>query len=142
MFIITVNKRQLVLGAVGVLIACAIAAASLLLGPLAPTQASEETDGINLPILMYHSILKDNSRAGKYVISPDTIEQDMLYLKDHGYTTVVMADLIDYVENGTPLPEKPVMLTFDAVSYTHLPHRASSPPCQKTLFPRCRTRPR
>ena len=111
--IITVNKRQLGLGAVGVLIACAIAVASLLLGPLSPTQASEEADGVSLPILMYHSVLKDKSRAGKYVVSPDTLEQDMLYLKDRGYTTVVMEDLINYVENGVPLPEKPVMLTFD-----------------------------
>ena len=113
MFIITVNKRQLGLGAVGVLIACAIAVASLLLGPLSPTQASEEADGVSLPILMYHSVLKDKSRAGKYVVSPDTLEQDMLYLKGCGYTTVVMEDLINYVENGVPLPEKPVMLTFD-----------------------------
>lgn len=113
MFIITVNKRQLGLGAVGVLIACAIAVASLLLGPLSPTQASEEADGVSLPILMYHSVLKDKSRAGKYTVSPDTLEQDMLYLKGRGYTTVVMEDLINYVENGVPLPEKPVMLTFD-----------------------------
>lgn len=113
MFIITVNKRQLGLGAVGVLIACAIAVASLLLGPLSPTQASEEADGVSLPILMYHSVLKDKSRAGKYIVSPDTLEQDILYLKSRGYTTVVMEDLINYVENGVPLPEKPVMLTFD-----------------------------
>lgn len=113
MFVITVNKRQLGLGVLGILIAFAIAFASLLLGPLAPIRASEEPDGTDLPILMYHSVLKDGGKAGKYIVTTDTLEQDMRFLKERGYTTIVMADLIDYVENGTPLPDKPVMLTFD-----------------------------
>ncbi len=66
-----------------------------------------------LPILMYHSLLKDESQHGDYVLSPDIFRQDMEYLHEHGYETVVVADLIAYVKEGAPLPEKPVMVTFD-----------------------------
>lgn len=69
--------------------------------------------GIPVPILMYHSILKDPAKAGKYTVSPSVLESDLQYLKDHGYTTIFVQDLIDYVYLGTELPDKPVILTFD-----------------------------
>ncbi len=74
---------------------------------------------IHLPILMYHSILKDPGRAGKYVLSPDVLEQDLEYLKAAGYQTVTIGDLLDYVDNGAPLPTKPVMITFDDGYYNN-----------------------
>lgn len=66
-----------------------------------------------LPIIMYHHILKDKSKHGKFVISPDEFESDLKYLKKNGYTTITADALIRYHEDGDPLPEKPVMLTFD-----------------------------
>jgi len=66
-----------------------------------------------LPIIMYHSILKDETKTGKYVVTPDTLASDMVYLKNAGYETVTMSDVIAYVKNGEMLPEKPVVLTFD-----------------------------
>nr|WP_122012911.1 polysaccharide deacetylase family protein [Maliibacterium massiliense] len=74
---------------------------------------ADESGGIRLPILMYHSVLKDNRRGGKFIVSPDVFEKDLVYLREHGYQSVVMADLIAYVEQGTPLPEKPVVITLD-----------------------------
>lgn len=73
-----------------------------------------------LPILMYHSVLKDPSRAGDYVVSPDTLEADLAYLKSNGYESVVMADVIAYVEGKAALPRKPVMITFDDGYYNNL----------------------
>lgn len=73
----------------------------------------DEADGVKVPILMYHSILKDPSRSGKYVVTPAQLEEDFSYLKEHGYTAIVMDDLIRYVYQGQPLPEKPVMITLD-----------------------------
>ena len=75
--------------------------------------AQAKQEGIPVPILMYHSVLKDPQRAGKHVVSPSVLEQDMKYLKNRGYTTVFVQQLIDYVYQGVPLPEKPVILTFD-----------------------------
>lgn len=77
------------------------------------TIATGDTDGIPVPILMYHSVLKDPKAAGKFVVSPDTFESDLKYLKENGYTTIFTSELIDYVYHDAPLPEKPVMLTFD-----------------------------
>ena len=68
---------------------------------------------IKVPIIMYHQILKDSKTWGKYVISPDDFEKDLIYLMEKGYTTVDMQDLIDFVYNNKELPTKPIMITFD-----------------------------
>ena len=79
---------------------------------LAWAQRPGEADGVDVPIVMYHSILQDPARAGRYVLSPKVFEQDLQYLAENGYTTVTVADLIAYTQGGQ-LPERPVMLTFD-----------------------------
>ncbi len=71
-------------------------------------------------ILMYHSILRDPARTGKYVLSPDVLESDLCYLMENGYETVLMRDLIAFVRGTGDLPEKPVVLTFDDGYYNNL----------------------
>ena len=78
-----------------------------------------ETEGVRLPIIMYHSILKDGARQGKYVVSPDVFAADLDALRRRGYETVTVTDLLAYVQDGAPLPEKPVMLTFDDGYYNN-----------------------
>ncbi len=73
---------------------------------------------VPIPVVMYHSLLKDVKYHGEYVISPDTFEKDLIYLKEHGYQTITIQDLIAYV-NGASLPEKPVMITFDDGYYNN-----------------------
>ncbi len=68
---------------------------------------------VKLPVLMYHSICKSGGKTGKYIISETDFENDLKYLNDNGYTTVVFKDLIDYIDKKAELPSKPVMLTFD-----------------------------
>jgi len=78
------------------------------------TQAGEIIkDGIAVPIIMYHSIMKNSREMGKYVITPTEFENDLKYLKDHGYAAITMTELINYVYNNTELPPKPVIITFD-----------------------------
>jgi len=80
--------------------------------PAMPGKARRKAaDAYNVPIVMYHSIAKHGS--GKYCITPATLEKDLLYLKENGFTAIVFSDLIAYQKKGAPLPEKPVMLTFD-----------------------------
>lgn len=84
------------------------------------TAAKEDSKKqVQLPVLMYHGLLKDPSMQNDYVISPDLFESDLKYLKKKGYTAVTMTELIDFVEKGTPLPEKPVLLTFDDGYYNN-----------------------
>ncbi len=80
---------------------------------------SEETP-VQLPILMYHNVLKDTSRTGKYTITPGKFEEDLIYLKSNGYETVSAKQLVQYVHGGIPLPKKPVMLTFDDGMYNNM----------------------
>lgn len=79
---------------------------------------SKDNTNIKLPIIMYHSILK--SKAGNYIIHPDQFENDLIYIKKHGYTTITMTDLINYVYDDTPLPSKPIIITFDDGYFNNL----------------------
>ena len=72
-----------------------------------------------IPIIMYHSLLKDPGLQGKYVISPEVLENDMKYLKEKGYTAVNVQDLLDFVDGKKELPEKPVILSFDDGYYNN-----------------------
>lgn len=82
--------------------------------------ATHKEYGISLPIIMYHSILKDTNRSNKYTITPSTLESDLEYIYNHGYTTITMSDLISYVYNDTPLPKNPIIITFDDGYYNNL----------------------
>ena len=64
-----------------------------------------------VPILMYHNLAQEGS--GNDTISVQRFEEHLAALQDAGYTTITFQDLLAYVEQGTELPEKPVLLTFD-----------------------------
>jgi len=82
--------------------------------------ASADAEAVRLPILMYHSVLKDPSRAGDYTVTPAQLENDLTYLKDHGFETVTVQDLIAHVDGRESLPARPVMVTFDDGHYNNL----------------------
>lgn len=95
-------------------LAVALLGAALLgvLLPGAGAAAGDGKDPVALPVVMYHSLLKDPAMQGKYVLPPDTFEEDVRYLLNHGYTPVLPEALVAYTRGGS-LPEKPVVLTFD-----------------------------
>ncbi|MGM9677355.1 MAG: polysaccharide deacetylase family protein [Butyricicoccus sp.] len=90
---------------------------------------SAQDTAVPLPVAMYHSVTDQGESPGEYVISPSMLEKDLQWLSQHGYETVVVGDLVSHVENGTPLPEKPVMLTFDDGYYNN--YRNAYPLLQK-----------
>lgn len=101
------KKRYLAL----LLTMAVVAAASYPLGRMVRAAAGDE--GPTFAIIMYHQIASGKSKLGKFVLSDSQLESDMLYLKEQGYETITMAQLIDYSKGVGGLPEKPVMLTFD-----------------------------
>ena len=68
----------------------------------------------SVPILMYHDISPEGDvNGGGMTITPEHFEADLDMLADNGYSTVSFDDLEKYVYKGIPLPEKPVLITFD-----------------------------
>lgn len=79
---------------------------------------STEEKMIEVPIVMYHSILK--SQSGNYIVHPDVLERDLQYIQRNGYTTITITDLINYVYKDIALPKKPIIITFDDGHYNNL----------------------
>ena len=79
-----------------------------------PTRAPRAA---RVPILMYHYISVPPPDADKYrldlSVTPAAFEAQMAYLAAQGYHPIRVSDLSDHLLNGTPLPPKPIVLTFD-----------------------------
>ena len=69
----------------------------------------QTTKGV--PVLNYHQV--EEKDGNPLTLWPDQFEAQMAYLADEGYTTITIDEMMDALENGTPLPEKPVIITFD-----------------------------
>lgn len=70
-----------------------------------------------VPILMYHHIATPppdaNAIRRDLSVSPARFEEQLRYLKGAGYTSITLKDLVYHMALGWPLPERPVILTFD-----------------------------
>ena len=98
----------------------AVLGAVLSLGSVAARMSpADDGGGIELPVLMYHAIMSDPGRSGEYVITPDEFRRDLEYIASQGYETVLLSDVVDYVESGAPLPDKPIMITLDDGYYNN-----------------------
>lgn len=90
------------------LLALFIAAAVLAL-PAAAGATSPDT--VLLPILMYHHI--DSIGDSDSTVSDNTFEHQLQWLNENGFDAVSLDDVIAYVNDGTPLPDKPYCVVFD-----------------------------
>ena len=79
---------------------------------------------VEVPILYYHRIKAPPSDYGKwsaaakrqfitYDVIPAAFEAQLDWLQANGYTTILPRDLANYWDHGLPLPERPVIITFD-----------------------------
>lgn len=67
----------------------------------------------NVPILMYHSFTSNPSAVTNAQIPIGLFLSQISALYAAGYETISYEQLYDYVRNGTPLPEKPVIISMD-----------------------------
>ena len=72
---------------------------------------------VEVPIIMYHSVLK--SKKGMYSVHPSLLREDIRYLKNHGYQPIFVKDIIAFCEGKGDLPQKPVVLSFDDGHYNN-----------------------
>ena len=70
---------------------------------------AREADGV--PILAYHRV--NDSDKNPTTLTVADFDAQMKYLVDNGYHVIVPDDLLDAWESGKPLPDKPIVLTFD-----------------------------
>jgi len=72
---------------------------------------------VNVPILMYHYVeyVKDKGDTIRQSLdtTPYTLEQEIITLKDAGYTFMTQRELASVLDGTRPLPAKPILLTFD-----------------------------
>jgi len=96
---------------------------------IAPTETPRHSDlplptpdGVDrdawVPILMYHYISVPPANADVYrkdlSVTPDNFRQQMQWLKDNGYETISLYQLMSALMVGRPLlPQRAVILTFD-----------------------------
>jgi peptidoglycan/xylan/chitin deacetylase (PgdA/CDA1 family) len=77
------------------------------------TGALEEDFSVKVPIIMYHGLVLEEKHENRFFINAKLFKSDLDYLKENGFNTIFTKDLIDFVYNDVPLPEKPIMITFD-----------------------------
>ena len=77
---------------------------------------------VRLPVLMYHLVLKNPKCKNKFIVSEETFEQDLKYIKENGYETILVNDLIEFTEGKKDLPAKPILLTFDDGAFNKIRH--------------------
>lgn len=77
-----------------------------------------------IPSLLYHSIAAESSpRFRPFTLTPNGFRAHLQFLQDAGYTAITVRRLVDAMDGrGGPLPERPVVMTFDdgfADFYSH-----------------------
>ncbi|MEV6026496.1 polysaccharide deacetylase family protein [Streptomyces sp. NPDC052036] len=67
-----------------------------------------------VPILMYHSVATAPNEATRALsVAPEAFAEQMALLADLKFTPVTTAQLARGWRDGGPLPERPVLITFD-----------------------------
>lgn len=81
---------------------------------------------LRVPILMYHYVSLPPPDADQYrldlSVAPALFGEHLRWLRDNGYTTITLDDVVQALTEGYPLPERAVVLTFDdgyEDAYTH-----------------------
>jgi peptidoglycan/xylan/chitin deacetylase (PgdA/CDA1 family) len=92
---------------------------------------------LRVPILMYHYISVPPASAGAVrrdlSVTTERFEAQLQYLRDAGYTGITLDDLAMALETGAPLPDRPIILTFDDGYRDH--YYNAYPLLQKYGFP-------
>ena len=91
--------------------------------------ADKKAAPVRLCVIMYHGLVKDSAKQNRYMIDPHFFEDDLRFLTENGYSTIVTKDLTDHFLSGKALPAKPVMLTFDDGYYNN--YLYAFPPLKK-----------
>ncbi|MBE9158283.1 polysaccharide deacetylase family protein [Nodosilinea sp. LEGE 06152] len=73
-----------------------------------------------VPILMYHDVLEPPEVF--FDLTPGDFEAHLQTILDNGLTPISPDQLVQHLRTGAPLPEKPVLITFDDGYVGHYEH--------------------
>lgn len=74
---------------------------------------NSKTAQVACPVINYHSVKATEEGDMSWSTTGEKLEEDICQLLDAGYTFISSADFYKAQAEGTDLPEKPVILTFD-----------------------------
>ena len=78
-----------------------------------PADAATILSRKQVPVLCYHHIYDIPKATREYDVTVQAFKEQMKMLADSGFKTITPDQYYDYLTKGTPLPEKPVMITYD-----------------------------
>jgi peptidoglycan/xylan/chitin deacetylase (PgdA/CDA1 family) len=82
--------------------------------PPPPAAAAKAPPDTTFTVLCYHRFIFHPLKTTSGYLEPvDEFTWQMQYLKDNGFTPISVEQLLNFWDRGTPLPPKPVLLTFD-----------------------------
>lgn len=95
--------------------------------PKSPSPVAADAAAIlsrpEVPILCYHQLRdflpSDSKTARDYIVPGANFRDQIKFLADSGYHSVLPDQLYDYLLYGSPLPAKPVMISFDDTRLDH-----------------------
>ncbi len=81
------------------------------LSPQPWPELSERSQLARVPVLMYHDIVAEKEVF--FDVTYEEFEAHLQLIQEQGVTPISMDQLVSHLRTGLPLPEKPVLLTFD-----------------------------
>lgn len=88
-----------------------------------PDDPAEILARSTVPVVTFHQLRAfepdDSSYARTLITPPEVLRTQLEALRDDGYETVKASALVDHLQFGSPLPERPVLVSFDDGSATH-----------------------
>lgn len=73
-----------------------------------------------VPVIMYHDILEEKEVF--FDVTVEEFEAHLELIRESGATPISLDHLISHLRSGLPLPEKPILLTFDDGYLGHYTH--------------------
>lgn len=64
-----------------------------------------------VPVIMYHDIIP--KKEVFFDVTPEELEEHFQLIQENGLTPIGLEQLVTHLRTGLPLPDKPILLTFD-----------------------------
>lgn len=107
---VKVDKQRALLAVSVVLCLLIVAVSAVSSTPMAVSHIRGSIKTGDIPVLNYHKV---DAYHHALSIPPDEFEEQIKYLYDSGYHSISPDQLTAYLKEGSPLPEKPILITFD-----------------------------